>query len=104
MSGDEFLSLLLPWHQAVLVEDHLHAFFPELPGVSGHLLIDPLAQFARPGRVVEPGKLLLKLYTEDLAATLVPGRSRGGGRIALSHALSVPHLHCLQACAVPVRP
>ena len=31
--GNEFLGFLLPGHEPVLVEDHLHAILPELPGL-----------------------------------------------------------------------
>ena len=53
--GDQVLCLLLPGHQAILVEDHLHPLFPQLPGLRGHLFKDALAQLAGPRGSVEPG-------------------------------------------------
>src|SRR5262249_61336693 len=64
---DEVLRLFLPRHQAVLVEDHLHPVFPHLPGLRGDVLVDPLAQLARPGRFVEARELFLELLAHDLA-------------------------------------
>ena len=64
---DEFLRLLLKRHQAVLVQDHLHAIFPLSPRVNRHALEDALAQFTRPRWGVEPGQLLLQLDAEDRA-------------------------------------
>src|SRR5438093_8568329 len=46
--GDQILRLLLPWHQAVLVQDHLHPLFPELPGVFRDALVDALPELAGP--------------------------------------------------------
>ena len=51
--ADQLLRLLLPRHQAVLVEDHLHPLFPQLPRLRRDVLVDPLAEFAGPGRCVE---------------------------------------------------
>src|SRR5262245_51968787 len=48
--GDEILRFLLPGHEPVLVQDHLHALFPEFPRVLGHVFEDALTELARPGR------------------------------------------------------
>src|SRR5581483_10347211 len=83
----EVLRLFLPGHEAILVEDHLHAVFPELPGVDRHVLVDALTQFAGPGRRVEPRQLFLELDAHHRAAALVgrrPARRRGG--TAIGHA------------------
>src|SRR6185312_6353592 len=64
--GDEILRFFLPGHETVLVQDHLHPLFPELPGVHRDVLEDALPQFARPRRRIEAGQFLLKLYAEDL--------------------------------------
>src|SRR5262245_16852958 len=53
--GDEVLRFLLPGHQAVLVEDHLHAILPELPRLGRDILVDPLTELARPRRRVQAG-------------------------------------------------
>src|SRR4030095_7300781 len=63
--GDEVLRLFLPRHEAVLVEDHLHPILPELPGLGGDVLVDPVAEIARPRRRVEPGQGFLELDAED---------------------------------------
>src|SRR5258708_22271006 len=85
--GDEVLRFLLPRHQAVLVEDHLHALFPELPRVLRDVVVDALAEIAWPGNRVEPRQLLLELDAHDRAAALVGrGARRGGGVSAgISH-------------------
>src|SRR5438093_9693390 len=92
MAGDEILRLLLPGHQAVLVQDHLHPLFPELPRVSRHVLVDALAQVARPRRFVEPGQLFLELDAEHFAAALVGDRwsCRRSVPAAVSHGGIVP--------------
>src|SRR5262245_51506830 len=64
VTRDQILRLLLPRHQAVFVQDHLHPIFPELPRICGDVLVDPLPQFARPRWRVEPRQLLLELHTE----------------------------------------
>src|SRR5262245_45125005 len=91
MFGDEFLRLLLPRHEAVLVENHLHPIFPELPGVGRDVLVDALPELARPGRRIEPRQFLLKLLTKHLAPARV---SRGGARrsrfAGVSHVGIVP--------------
>src|SRR5687768_12907172 len=38
--GHQLLRFFLPRHQAVLVEDHLHALFPQLPRLSRHIVVD----------------------------------------------------------------
>src|ERR1700730_1168249 len=90
--GHELLRLLLPWHQPILVQDHLHAVFPELPGVRRDVLVNPLAELARPRRGIESGKLLLKLDAEHLAAAGPAGRGpRGRGvTTAVRHGAIVP--------------
>jgi hypothetical protein len=72
--GDELLSFFLPRHQPVLVEDHLHAILPELPGLRRNVLVHPLTELAGPRRSIEAGELLLKLLAEDLASGLVADR------------------------------
>ncbi|OFW07594.1 MAG: hypothetical protein A3I61_17535 [Acidobacteria bacterium RIFCSPLOWO2_02_FULL_68_18] len=74
MAGDERLRFLLPGHQAVFVQDHLLALFPQLPGLRRDVFVDPLSQFAGPGRGVEAGQLLLELDASHDPATLVAGR------------------------------
>src|SRR5690606_13465285 len=64
---DELLCLLLPGHQPVLVEDHLLALLPHLPGLGGHVLIDALSELARPRRRLEAGQVLLELDAVDEA-------------------------------------
>jgi hypothetical protein len=49
---DEVLRFLLPWHEPVLIEDHLHPILPELPRLARDVLVDALAELARPGRRV----------------------------------------------------
>ena len=68
---DDLLRLFLPRHEAVLVEDHLHALFPELPCLDGDLLEDTLSQFTRPWWGVESRKILLKLDAVHRPAALV---------------------------------
>src|SRR5262245_34023029 len=67
----EILGLFLPGHQSILVENHLHSLFPELPGVERHIFEDALSEFPRPGRRIESWKLLLELDAEHLASALV---------------------------------
>ena len=85
--ADQLLRLFLPRHQPVLVEDHLHALFPQLPGLAGDVLVNPLTQFARPRRCVETRKFLLKLDAVHCPAALVADRRLGFGKcgIAISH-------------------
>ena len=89
--GDQILRLLLPGHEAVLVEDHLHALFPQLPGILRYLVVDPLTELPGPRDVVEARQLLLKLDTRYCSTTLV-GRwaRRRLGRTTLSHGPIVP--------------
>src|SRR4026207_571403 len=47
--GDQVLGLLLPRHQAVLVQDHLHTLFPELPRVLRDVVEDAPAELPRHG-------------------------------------------------------
>src|SRR5438105_1613617 len=63
----QLLRFLLPWHEAVFVEDHLHTLLPELPRLGGDVLVDPLAKFTGPRRGIEAGELLLELRAEDHA-------------------------------------
>src|SRR5215510_5474331 len=72
--GDEILRFLLPRHQAVLVEDHLHAILPELPRVGGDVVVDPLAELAGPRWCVETREFLLELHAHHLPAAFVAGR------------------------------
>src|SRR5262249_12607629 len=72
--GDEILGFLLPRHQPVLVEDHLHPILPELPGRRRDVVVDPLPELARPRRRVEAGELLLKLLAEHHPPALVADR------------------------------
>src|SRR4029453_14419570 len=67
----ELLGLFLPGHQSILVENHLHSLFPQLPGVERHVFEDSLTEFPRPGRRIESRKLLLELHAEHLASALV---------------------------------
>src|SRR5262245_57112177 len=69
--GDEILRFLLPGHEPVLVQDHLHALFPEFPRVLGHVFEDALTKLARPQRRIVARQLLLKLRAPDLAAAPV---------------------------------
>src|ERR1044071_4752234 len=72
--GDQILRFLLPGHQPVLVEDHLHAILPELPRLRGDVLVDPLAELAGPWRCIETRQLFLKFHTEDGAPARVGHR------------------------------
>jgi len=65
---DEFLRLFLPRHQSVLVENHLHPFFPQFPGFYGNVFVDPLSELARPGGRIQTEHFFLELLTEDLPA------------------------------------
>src|SRR5262249_39947072 len=83
---DEVLRLFLPRHQTILVENHLHSLFPQLPRVERDVLVDPLTKLSRPWRRIEARKLLLKLHAEHLASTLVGTGARSGCWIAvISH-------------------
>src|SRR6478672_3080611 len=92
MLGHEILGFLLPWHQAVLVENHLHAFFPQLPRIRRHVLVDALPQLTGPRRVVETRQVFLEFDAEDFSAALVAGRRfrRRGMSAGVSHAGIVP--------------
>src|SRR5215213_4150187 len=68
---DQLLRFLLPGHEPVLIENHLHPLFPQPPGVEGDVLEDALPQLARPGRCVEPGHLLLELLAEHASGAVV---------------------------------
>src|SRR3954468_19641397 len=61
---DQLLRLFLPGHQAVLVQDHLHPLFPQLPGVGGNVVVDALSELARPRDGFETGRLALKFLAE----------------------------------------
>src|ERR1700752_2722877 len=61
VSSDQLLRFLLPRHEAVLIQDHLHSLFPELPGLSRDVIVDALTELAGPGRGVQTGQFLLKL-------------------------------------------
>ena len=71
---DQLLRLFLPRHQAVLVEDHLLPFLPELPRLRRDLLVDPLADFARPGWRVESGSSFWNLTQNTLRPALIARR------------------------------
>ena len=73
--GDDLLGLFLPGHQAVLVENHLHPLFPELPRFGGDVLVDALAQLARPGLASRPGISFWNFWQK----TLRPVRLFAGG-------------------------
>src|SRR5579864_7893930 len=90
--GHELLCFFLPRHQPVLVQDHLHAVFPQFPGFRRDVLENPLAELAGPRRGVEPWKLLLKLDAEYLAAAGLAGRGPWGRGVttAVSHYVIVP--------------
>jgi hypothetical protein len=103
VAGDEFLRLLLPRHEPVLVEDHLHPLFPHLPGLRGDVLVDPLPQLARPRRCVQSGEILLKLHAVHRPAAFIAGGrlGRSGCGIAVGHRgivqrLCVPAETCRQ--------
>lgn len=57
---DQLLRFFLPRHQAVLVEDHLHSLFPQLPRLRRDVLVNPLTKFTGPGRRIEPGQIFLE--------------------------------------------
>ncbi len=61
----KLLSFLLPRHETILVEDHLHTLFPEFPGLGGDLFKDPLSQFTGPGWFVQRGEFPLELGALD---------------------------------------
>src|SRR5215213_167195 len=84
---DELLRFLLPRHQAVLVEDHLHSLLPHLPGVERDVLVDSLPQLTRPRRVLESGELLLELLAEHAAPVAVAAGRRRRRRAAWTHDL-----------------
>ena len=89
--GHQFLRLLLPRHQAVLVENHLLSVFPQLPRLCGDILEQALTELARPRRGVETRKLLLELHAVHHAAGLVADRRLGSGG-AIIHARHVTPL------------
>ena len=64
MGANQLLAFLLPRHDPVLVEDHLLAILPELPGLRRHVLENSLAELARPGRHLETRHLLLELHAK----------------------------------------
>src|SRR5262252_4378371 len=86
--GDQVLRLLLPRHQAVLVQDHLHPLFPELPRVLRHVLVDALAELARPWRRIEARQLFPELRAHHRAPAFVRGGRRRlrRGSAGISHA------------------
>src|SRR5262245_27195722 len=71
MFRNEILGLLLPPHQAVLVENHLHPLFPQLPGIERHVFEDALTEFSRPRRRIEAREFLLELHAEHFPSALV---------------------------------
>src|SRR5262245_63365254 len=83
MFRDELLRLFLPRHQAILVENHLHPLFPQLPRVERDVFVDSLPQLSRPRRRIEAWQLLLKLHAEHLAAGLVGAWACGGRWLAV---------------------
>src|SRR5262249_4656059 len=68
---DELLCLFLPGHQAILVENHFHPLFPQLPRVERDVFVNALTEFPRPRRCIEPGKLFLELHAKDFASAFV---------------------------------
>ena len=65
----QLLRFLLEGHEAVLVEDHLHALFPELPRVNRHVLEDALTEFTGPRRRIQTWQLLLELHAKHRPPT-----------------------------------
>src|SRR5262249_41616315 len=90
--GDEILRFFLPRHQPVLVQDHLHPFFPELPRLGRDVVVDPLTELAWPRHIVEAGQVLLKFDAEDRPPAFVCYRRFDGrSRFArVSHGAIVP--------------
>src|ERR1700722_1042460 len=78
--GHQILRFLLPGHEPVLVQDHLHPILPELPGVRRNVLVNSLTELPGPWRVVQTWQFLLKLGAYDLAPGLVSG---GLGRLGV---------------------
>src|SRR5438477_1577258 len=76
MPGNQVLRFLLPRHESIFVENHLHPVFPQLPGLRRDVLEDALTQLSGPRRRVEPRQLLLELRAEHLASALVRDRLR----------------------------
>src|SRR5215813_1422629 len=90
MFRDELLRLFLPRHQAVLVENHLHPLFPQLPRVERDVFVDALTELSRPRRRVEAWQFLLKLHAEHFATGLISAWPWGGRWLAVvSHGLIV---------------
>src|SRR5712691_5250521 len=76
MLGYQLLRLLLPGHQAVFVENHLHTLFPELPRIHRHALEDALSELAWPGRSIETGQILLEFHAVNCPAALIGSGTR----------------------------
>src|SRR5207248_8380749 len=84
--GDEVLRLFLPWHETILVQNHLHALFPELPRGRRDVLVDALAELTGPGRRIESGHFFLILPAKHFAPALIADRCCRWRRIAwISH-------------------
>src|SRR5215203_6674003 len=84
---DELLRFLLPRHQAVLIEDHLHPLLPHLPGLEGDVLVDSLPQLTWPRRAVQSGEFLLELPAEHAEPVAVAGGRRRRRGAAWTHDL-----------------
>src|SRR5687767_8690187 len=85
LAGHQLLRLLLPWHEAVFVQDHFLAVFPQLPCLGRDVLINPLSQLTRPRRCIKAGHVLLELDAVHGPAARVTGRGLGWWRSAFVH-------------------
>src|SRR6476646_3366919 len=81
--GDDLLRFLLKRQQPVLVEDHLHPLLPHLPRFGGHVVVDALAERARPRRRVEPREITLELDAVDDAGRGVFGGGHDAGNLTV---------------------
>ena len=106
LRADQLLAFFLPGHQPVLVEDHLLALFPELPGLRRDVLVDALADLAGPRRRVQARHLLLELDALHLAAALVGDRFvvRARRPSTHCHVLIVSRLESPRGCGRTTSP
>jgi hypothetical protein len=72
----DFLRVGIERVQAVFVHDHLGVLEPHLPGFSGDVFVDALAEFPFPGNAIKAGHLAPEFHAFHHADILAGGRSR----------------------------